>query len=77
MTRGPGAAAGRPVAGEFTSSDDFGLSNLDVNSFGFALDPGVLPEMDGNAMINAAPITIPNAEAMMKPETNHPTLRVG
>jgi hypothetical protein len=77
MTRGTGAAAGTPGGGEFTSAEDFESSNLELNSLGFALDPDVLPEIEGKAIITAAPITIPNTEAMMKPETNHPTLRVG
>lgn len=65
------------MLGEFTSSGDFELSNLDVNSVVFVLDPGPLPNRDGNWAITNHPITAPNAKAMLKPEANHPSLRVG
>ena len=52
------------------------LDNSDSDrSVWFALDP--LPSMDGNPITTNTPITTPNTEAMMKPDTNHPTLRVG
>jgi hypothetical protein len=50
------------------------LSNRDENSAVFVPD---FPESVGNVIMTTAPTRIPITEAMIKPVTNQPTLRVG